>query len=99
MALSMTIGDALGKADLDELRKKLGLSEKTALVDMGKGQVETVTAGWTDAQIKAKALSQIDDLILQSEKAISKLQYTLDVERERKLGLQQVRDRKLKIGV
>lgn len=88
--------------DTPENRKKLGIPLKADInwIDLDEQQKppEVVTAGWTDTQIEAKSLGDIDLMIKQNEMAAEQLQQSWTQQMEQVNKLKQVRHRKLILG-
>ena len=84
------------------IRKRLGIPMKTdvQIIDLDEQQKppEMVTAGWTDTQIKAKTVKDIELLIKQNELALDAIEQTAAGQRQTINNLRQVRQRKLLIG-
>lgn len=84
----------------DALKKKLGISltAQGTYLDLGPAQVELLTAGWTDEQIQAKSMDEIDAMIRSGEQGLASLRTTVSAEEDRIGGLRQIRNRKLSLG-
>jgi len=65
------------------------------LDDQPKAPPEVVTAGWTDTQLRAKSLPELDAMIASGEMALTNLRNIVDTEVERIEGLKKARSRKL----
>jgi len=59
---------------------------------------EPKTAGWTDTQIKAKPMSEIEAMIKTGEMGLESLRETLTKEEDRVSGLRRIRSRKTEVG-
>lgn len=59
---------------------------------------ERETAGWTDTQIRNRSMQSIDADIASGEAGIDALQAQLDGERQRVMGLRQIKKRKKQLG-
>lgn len=84
----------------DEQKKKLGIPLKAdgVYLDIPKKQPEILTAGWTDEQIRAKSIQEIDAMISSGEKGIESLKATVRAEEARIDDMRRVRGRKLALG-
>lgn len=83
----------------DEKRKyNIPLKAQGTFLTLGDGIVETKTAGWTDDQIRAKSIKELDAMIESGEKALDSLRKTLRAEEDRINDLRRVRQRKTDIG-
>lgn len=87
------------KEEFEAKHGKLGDNVTYIDLDDPANQVppEPTTAGWTDSQIRAKPLEEIDAMISSGEIGIQNLQETLDNEVKRVRDLRRVRDRKLEL--
>lgn len=85
-----------------QIRKRLGIpmNSDVTIIDLDEQQKppETVTAGWTDTQIKNKSIQEIDLLISQNELALETMEKSVAQQRDNINGLKQVRWRKHQIG-
>ena len=59
---------------------------------------QALTCGWSDDQIKARPKKAFEQDIAQGQAAITKLEETVEAERQRLVDVQTVYERKLKIG-
>jgi len=88
--------------DTPENRKKLRIpvTSNIAWIDLDaqREPPEMVTSGWTDTQIKNKAITQIEDLIRQNELAVEAMEKAIAQQRNQINDLKAVRQRKLLIG-
>lgn len=74
------------------------LGSNVSFIDMGRGRPPRTTGGWTDAQIAAKSLDDIDALIRQNEKAAQGLRDALHEQEQRVASLRMVRIRRVELG-
>tara|TARA_R110000772_G_scaffold30806_10_gene76515 strand:+ start:3701 stop:3979 length:279 start_codon:yes stop_codon:yes gene_type:complete len=89
--------------DTPENRKQLGIPEGSNItfidLDAQRKPPEIMTAGWTDTQIRNKTIDEIDGMIKQNDLAVASLEQTLATQRNMVHNLQQIRQRKITIGV
>lgn len=84
----------------EEKLRALGIPKgaNVTFIDMGRGEGVRKTAGWTDEQIRAKSVADIDQMISQNEKAAQGLRRALEDQENRLAGLRMVRQRRLDLG-
>lgn len=84
----------------DDEKKALGIPVKAegVFLHIPKKQPEILTAGWTDDQIRAKSIQELDAMIASGEKGIENLRSTLNAEMARVDDLRRVKGRKLALG-
>ena len=84
----------------DEEKKALGipLNAEGTFLHIPKIEPEILTAGWTDDQIRAKSMTELDAMIDSGLKGIKSLEATLNAERNRVDDLRRVKGRKLALG-
>mgnify|MGYP001058433334 CR=1 FL=1 len=88
-------------SDEDEAKMRaLGIPKgaNVTFIDMGRGEAERKTAGWTDKQILSKSIAQLDQEITQNEKAAQGLRDALKGQEDRLAGLRMVRFRRSELG-
>lgn len=84
----------------EEFETKHGkLGSNVVYLDLDEQQKppEVLTAGWTDAQLKSKPLSEIDAMITSGEMGLATLKETVAQESARIDGLRMARSRKLQL--
>jgi hypothetical protein len=74
------------------------LGANVTFIEMGPGRPPRTTGGWTDEQIQAKTLVEIDALITQNEKAAQGLREALKGQEDRLMSLRMVRQRRIDLG-
>jgi hypothetical protein len=81
----------------EEFEKLHGrLPPETVYIDLDEQDFqETVTAGYTDTQLRNKSLESFDAEIASGELGLANLEETVAAERQRIAGLRQARARKL----
>ena len=84
----------------DEEKMALGIPVKAegVFLHIPKKEPEILTAGWTDDQIRAKSMQELDAMIASGEKGIQSLRDTLTSEQNRVDDLRRVKGRKLALG-
>jgi hypothetical protein len=70
---------------------------KVTRIDLGRGEVEPETAGWSDSMIRQKSLAEIDALIEQNTKVLLQLDQAAEEQRIRVFDLNRIRSRKLEL--
>jgi hypothetical protein len=81
------------------LRRQLNipLGANVTLLEL-EPDIERLTEGWTDDQIKGKSVSQFEQMINSAELGIEKMQETINQEQARIRSLRRLRQRRLELG-
>ncbi len=84
----------------DEEKRELGIPLKAegVYLHIPKQEPEVLTAGWTDDQIRAKSMQELDAMIVTGEKGLQNLKDTVRKEEARIDDLRRVKGRKLALG-
>jgi len=92
--------DPIPRPMTDAEKKELGIPLKAegTFLHIPKIEPEILTAGWTDAQISAKSMKELDAMIESGLKGVESLRDTVRKEEARIDDLRRVRGRKLALG-
>jgi hypothetical protein len=84
------------KRKFEEIHGKI--PDNITYIDLDAQPKPVMTEGWTDEQIRAKSLDDLNLQVMQAELGVESLRDTLNKEVERIEGLKRVRARKLLLG-
>jgi hypothetical protein len=92
--------DPQPRAMTDDEKRKLGIPLKAegTFLHIPKKEPEILTGGWTDDQIRAKSMQEIDAMIESGMKGVESLRATVRAEEARIDDLRRVKGRKLALG-
>lgn len=77
---------------------KIAPNASVTVLALGEGEIPVKTAGWSDDQINAKSMVEIETMIRSGELAVENLRQTIAAEEERISGLRLVKQRKIALG-
>jgi hypothetical protein len=86
------------QAEFERKHGKLGSDVTYIDLDRQQKPPEPTTAGWTDEQIRAKPLGEIDAMISSGQLGVDQLRTTIITEEQRIADLHRVRNRKIDLN-